>query len=278
MLPFPKTTVWIGSAALLLMAIVGSSHAVSAMGTSRSTTTTTPSNSATNSATVASQDSSSFSSTLTQTEANHAKLWNRFAKSYAQSPIGDRASYETKLAMTRRYLSPTTTRALEFGCGTGGTALFHAPYVQHCDAIDVSSRMIEIALAKQKESNATNVYFSVQGIDSFRAPDASYDVILGLSILHLLPNRIQAIQKVHRLLKPGGVFISSTPCLGDMGVGSLVKYMGAPLVALGVIPKVNVFDKATLRRDLETNGFAIEEEFHPGKDKAVFYIAKKVLI
>ena len=139
--------------------------------------------------------------------------------------------------------------------------------------------MIEIAQEKQKQStvDTSHVHFRVQGLDSLTVPDASYDVVLGLSILHLLPNRVQAIRKVHQLLKPGGTFISSTVCIGDMGVvSSILKWIGPPLASLGVIPKLDIFTKATLRQDLQDNGFAIQEEFHPGKDKAVFLIAKKV--
>ena len=33
--------------------------------------------------------------------------------------------------------------------------------------------------------------------------------MLGLSILHLLKDRAAAIEKVHRMLKPGGVFINA---------------------------------------------------------------------
>jgi len=37
---------------------------------------------------------------------------------------------------------------LEFGCGTGSTAIVHVPYVNHIHAIDIFSNMICIAQAK----------------------------------------------------------------------------------------------------------------------------------
>mmetsp|Transcript_15328 Transcript_15328/g.31157 ORF Transcript_15328/g.31157 Transcript_15328/m.31157 type:complete len:273 (+) Transcript_15328:48-866(+) len=272
MIPFPKTTVWIGSAALLFFVMAASTNATaSAMATSSASQQPTP------------NTDQQHSPSLTQSETQSAKLWNRFAQSYAKSPIADQVSYETKLAMTRKYLTTSTTRVLEFGCGTGGTALLHAPYVKQYDAIDISSRMIDTARAKQTSSttDTSHVHFRVQGLHSLPVPtkDSSllYNVVLGLSILHLMPHRVQAIRKVHQLLKPGGMFISSTPCIGDMpGVSLLVKFLGPPLAWLGVIPHVHVFTKATLRRDLEQNGFAIQEEFHPGQGKGVFLIAKKI--
>lgn len=43
---------------------------------------------------------------------------------------------------------------LEFGCGTGTTALAHAAYVRHILAIDIADRMIEIA-----RQNASLLFF-----------------------------------------------------------------------------------------------------------------------
>jgi ubiquinone/menaquinone biosynthesis C-methylase UbiE len=37
---------------------------------------------------------------------------------------------------------------LEFGCGTESTAIAHAPYVKHIQALDISSKMIDIAQGK----------------------------------------------------------------------------------------------------------------------------------
>ena len=107
--------------------------------------------------------SDNFSS-LSKEEAGAAKIWNRFADGYSKSPIKDEKAYQVKLAMTRKYLKPSS-EVLEFGCGTGGTALLHAPFVKHYRAIDVSFRMIEIAQEKSRtlESNQ-NVQFECQGI------------------------------------------------------------------------------------------------------------------
>jgi cyclopropane fatty-acyl-phospholipid synthase-like methyltransferase len=43
---------------------------------------------------------------------------------------------------------------LEFGCGTGGTAIIHAPHVKHIRAIDISPRMIEIAKSRAEAASA----------------------------------------------------------------------------------------------------------------------------
>jgi len=76
-----------------------------------------------------------------------SKIWDRFAKGYAKRRISDQASYERKLKVTQGYLRPDM-ELLEFGCGTGSTALIHAPHVKHILGINFSAKMIEFAQAK----------------------------------------------------------------------------------------------------------------------------------
>ena len=201
-----------------------------------------------------------------------ARFWDRHAEGYAKKPVADEAAYQHKLAITRRYLR-ADTRLLEFGCGTGSTALVHAPLVKHIDAIDISAKMIEIARRKADGATVGNVSFAQASIEAFGAPDASFDVVLGMSILHLLRDWQGAIAKVHRLLKPGGAFVSSTACIRDMSsVLGVVLPMGH---AVGLLPSLSVFRVAELRQALQQAGFAIDYEWTPGKRKAVFIVAQK---
>ena len=83
------------------------------------------------------------------------KFWNLFARRYARSPVSDEAAYQTKLAKTQEYFSPEMT-VLEFGCGTGSTAIVHAPHVARLDAIDFSENMIAIARDKAAAAGRAN--------------------------------------------------------------------------------------------------------------------------
>lgn len=200
------------------------------------------------------------------------RFWDRSAARYARRPIADEAAYQAKLTKTRECLRPDM-EVLEFGCGTGSTALSHAPYVRHIRAIDISPKMLEIAQGKAEAAGVGNVTFEAAAIDGFQAPDGSFDAVLGLNILHLLADKDAAIAKVRRLLKPGGVFVSSSACIGDM------TFLLRPFLAagrfLGFFPLVNVFSKRQLTESLTTAGFVIDHLWQPGKGKSVFIVARK---
>ncbi len=202
-----------------------------------------------------------------------AKFWDWIARRYARTPIADEASYQKKLRVTQGYLRPGS-EVLEFGCGTGSTALIHAPLVKHIHAIDISSRMIEIARSKADTGKIANVTFDQATLDDLDAPEQSFDAVLGLNILHLLEDRDAAIAKVYKLLAPGGVFISSTACIGDFM--SWFRFI-APIGRLsGSLPQVKVFTSKQLAASLVNAGFEIGYRWQPpARSAAVFIAAKK---
>jgi len=200
------------------------------------------------------------------------RFWDRHAKGYAKRPVADATAYQRKLKLTQDYLSPDM-EVLELGCGTGTTALIHAPFVKHITGIDISRNMLEIARAKAETGKVKNVTFQQSSIDNLETSDSSYDVVMGHSILHLLENKEAVIARVHRMLKPGGVFVSSTACLGCR-----VPVLRAILPVgrfLGLLPLVEFFTAEELENDLMDAGFRIDHRWQPGKGKAVFIVAKK---
>ncbi len=87
-----------------------------------------------------------------------ARFWDRIAKRYARRPVTDEAAYQKKLQVTREYFN-SESEVLEFGCGTGSTAIAHAPHVNRIHAIDISSKMLEIARGKADQAGIENVTF-----------------------------------------------------------------------------------------------------------------------
>ncbi len=204
--------------------------------------------------------------------AQPSRFWDRHAKGYAKRPVADEAAYQQKLKVTQDYLT-LDMEVLEMGCGTGTTALIHAPFVKHITGIDISRNMIEIARAKAESGNVENVTFQQSSIDDLDTPDASYDVVMGHSILHLMENKEAVIARVHRMLKPGGVFVSSTACLG--GRMPLLRVVLPAGRFLGLLPPVKFFTAEELEGDLTDAGFRIDHQWQPDKSKAVFIVATK---
>ncbi len=200
------------------------------------------------------------------------QFWDRIATKYAARPVSDEAAYQHKLEVTRGYLRPDM-EVMEFGCGTGSTAIAHAPFARHIRATDISGAMIAIARDKAEKAGVTNVAFEQADIMTMTVPDGSLDAVMGHSILHLVPERDAVIARVFAMLKPGGVFVSSTACLGD-AMWFLRPVL--PLMrALGKAPPVVFFTEAALVESIRRARFSIDHHWRPGRWAAVFIVALK---
>jgi len=204
------------------------------------------------------------------------RFWNRIARKYAADPIADMAGYERSVEHTRRYLK-SGDAAFEFGCGTGTTALKLAPSVDRLTAADISSEMIAIAREKAAAENCTNIAFEVAAPDAALWPDESFDVVLGFNVLHLIAARDAALRSVHRILKPGGLFISKTPCLKDMNV--VIRIVVPVMQAIGQAPYVAFFSAEELEHEIVAAGFELVERARHGsgkKDIRPYLVVRKV--
>lgn len=200
------------------------------------------------------------------------KFWDKMAEKYAEQPVDDEAAYQKKLDITRSHFT-SGMNVLEFGCGTGSTAIVHAPYVKSILAVDFSGKMIEIARGKAAEAGVENVQFEVGAIEDLKAENARFDVILGMSILHLLEDKQAVMARVFELLKPGGFFISSTACVGDMR--ATIRFILPIIKMFGLAPPLDMFTAKALVASILDAGFTIEHEWRPRPNEAVFIVAKK---
>ncbi len=204
--------------------------------------------------------------------AQPSQFWDKIAEKYAAKPIEDEAAYQKKLQVTRDYFRPDM-EVLEIGCGTGGTAILHAPHVRHIRAIDFSANMLAIARGKAEAETIQNVTFEQASIEDLDVPEQSLDMVLGLSILHLLRDRESAISRVYKMLKPGGYFVTSTVCIGDSKPWfKLIAPVGR---VIGLFPFFDVLTVQELADSLTEAGFELDYQWQPNKESAVFIVAKK---
>ena len=196
-------------------------------------------------------------------------FWDRLAPKYIPRPMDDPEAYERKLALTRPYLS-ADMNVLEIGAGSGNTARRHAPLVQHYTAMDLSPEMVR--LGREAGPIPENMEMVVGDCDRCDLPPESYDMVLALSLLHLLPDPQTTLSRIAGALSPGGVFVSSTATIAHMWPLKLV----APLLrALGKVPHINFFRPEDVRALINGAGLTIEVDERFGKD-VLFLIARKM--
>jgi ubiquinone/menaquinone biosynthesis C-methylase UbiE len=95
-------------------------------------------------------------------------------------------------------------RVLDVGCGTGSLAAailsVSNPEVVHC--IDFAP--VYVSYAREKNRDARLV-FGVGDACALNFPEASFDRVLSLLLLHFVPRATDAIAEMRRVAKPGGV-------------------------------------------------------------------------
>ena len=207
-------------------------------------------------------------------------FWDRIAPKYAKSPVRDQQAYEATLARTRSYLG-TEDSVLELGCGTGSTALTLADAVSSYTATDLSPGMIGIGKRKATAQGVKNLRFVAADVLDPILNGEQYDVVTGFNLFHLLEDPEAAMKRVASLLKPGGLFISKTPCPTDGSTPWKMKLMllAIPLMQFfGKAPFVNFMSIAELERRITGAGFQIiEVGNYPVSPPNHFVVARKSL-
>ncbi|WP_127112900.1 class I SAM-dependent methyltransferase [Shimia sediminis] len=206
-----------------------------------------------------------------------ANFWTKIAPKYARNDIRDMEAYEYTLGRTRSYLRDTDS-VLEVGCGTGSTALLLAPSVARITASDFAEGMLEIGRDKARTQGVDNITFA--NIDvADPALDQSYDAILGFNLFHLIRDLDASLADVHKALKPGGMFISKTPCLAQGGLGfkfGLLKLMIPLMQLLGKAPFVKMLTIQELETAVTNAGFEIIESGNfPAKPPSRYLVARR---
>ncbi len=111
-------------------------------------------------------------------------------------------------------------------------------------------------------------------IDDLEVEKGSLDMVMAHSILHLVENRTEVIARCFDMLKPGGLLVTSTPCLKD-GLG-WVKFLLPVLRLARFAPRVvKFFSAAELEKEFTDAGFEVAYSWCPGPKKAVFMVLRK---
>jgi ubiquinone/menaquinone biosynthesis C-methylase UbiE len=208
--------------------------------------------------------------------ASDAHFWDRASRQYARSRISDPNGYERTLERTRAHLQPEYS-VLELGCGTGTTALRLAGGARSYLGTDISGGMIAIANEKLAIEPIPALSFRTATAEELVHEEGRFDAVLGFNYLHMVRDVPDTLRSIHALLKPGGLYISKTPCLGDMN--PLIPLLLLPVMrAIGKAPYVSSFSTSKLEQSIVNAGFDVllrESHASNGRDQRPYIVARK---
>jgi ubiquinone/menaquinone biosynthesis C-methylase UbiE len=203
-----------------------------------------------------------------------AQFWNRIARKYAKDPIKNMTAYEATMTRVEALLSPQD-KVLEVGCGTGPTALRLARFTGAYTGADISEEMIAIARERLAAEPVPGLDFTVAPVRETRFSPEGYDKVLAFNLLHLVDNLPGALLRAHQLLKPGGLYVTKTPCLAQMGI--FVRLLIPLLRMIGKAPEVLFFTREELEAEMARAGFeVVESRVFDGAPHSRYLVARKV--
>ena len=156
-------------------------------------------------------------------------------------------------------------RILDIGAGTGPLSVELARRGADVWAVDIGLRWAAFARARAEDADVSFNSLCA-GISNLPFPDASFDLVLGESVLELVPDQQIALRELHRVLRPGAHLVFSTPNRWFPGPDphtgvpftSWLPQSGVTAVARmrGILPPTRtLLSRVGLRRLLKLAGF-----------------------
>lgn len=170
------------------------------------------------------------------------EIWNW------ESPAG-KERWKRRVKMLTSHISPGII-VLELGCGTGYFTKEMIHTGAFITAIDISPDLLKIA-----EENVTSdlIFFREENAYSMSFDDATFDTVVGSSVLHHLDIK-KALSEIYRVLKPGGTLYFTEPNMMNPQI-ALQKNIPWLKKKLGDSPDETAFFRWSLKRLLKETGF-----------------------
>lgn len=185
------------------------------------------------------------------------KFWNTVSKLFGNPNLTMNSPALLRIKQYAvKYFNPGDT-VLDFGCGPGDITVEIAKKTKHVYAVDLSEGMVKAGVQKAKEQNIENVKFLNTDLFDRSFQNTSFDVITAFNVLQYIQDKNELYQKIHELIKPQGLFISTTACLRERH--SPLRFLLSGLTLLGIVPKIIFYKTAELENEIKKAGFTIIE-------------------
>jgi 2-polyprenyl-3-methyl-5-hydroxy-6-metoxy-1,4-benzoquinol methylase len=158
------------------------------------------------------------------------------------------------IELTKEYLD-TDKYVLDFGCGSGTITNKLSKSVKKIDAIDISKGMISVAKKQAENGSISNINYAQTSIFDDNIEENTFDVILSFNVLHYIEDMPSLLARINSLLKPNGIFISSTACLKEKKNG--IRLLMWLLNKMKIVPKTIFYKKSDLENLITKGGFKV---------------------
>lgn len=185
------------------------------------------------------------------------KFWDLISSRYAASPIDDVPAYEAKIEKLKTWLKPEY-EVLDIGCGTGTQCMDLAGNVTHVTGADHSAKLLAIAEQRKAARKIENVEFVKASLADMSFPPEQFDVVMAFYVLHFYEDIEDIFNRIHTWLKPGGLLISESYCLGEKNRFQTMWLRSAGLI--GVMPLINMLTYRKLEQSLANAGFTLMDK------------------
>lgn len=142
-------------------------------------------------------------------------------------------------------------RVLEIGCGTGLFTEFFAETGARVLAVDISRDLLE--MARRRREWQETVEFQARSFEEV-TDEIPFDAVIGSSVLHHLEIE-EALKKICRILKPGGIISFAEPNKLNPQVFIERAFSGFPPFSSYVSPDETAFVRWKLGKMLAARGF-----------------------
>jgi ubiquinone/menaquinone biosynthesis C-methylase UbiE len=100
---------------------------------------------------------------------------------------------------------PRAQRILDAGCGPGGNGAWLAQYGTVV-GVDVAADALAFVRARRRETLPVRA-----PLEALPFPDASFDIVIGITVLYTVDDDSRALQELARVLAPGGALVVLEP-------------------------------------------------------------------
>jgi len=192
---------------------------------------------------------------------NKKFFWNCLSINYDKNAEGTLDFYNTIAKKISEHLLKDSY-VLEVATGTGILAEKIAPYCKSVEATDFSEKMIAQALKKPMPDN---INFSTQDVNSLNFSDNTFDAVIILYALHVIPNTENVLKSIRKVLKQGGVLIA--PCVVEDNMGANIFMKAAMKIMNFTLWKYDEY--LELFRE---NGWTVIESEHLTQNTSTAYV------